>query len=404
MKYIVLVGDGMAGRPLKELGYRTCLQSAETPFMDRLASEGEVGKVRTIPLGFDPGSDVANLSILGYDPTQYYSGRAPLEAAFMGIHLGPKDVAFRCNLVSLDFRSSEAIMRDYSAGHISTGESRVLIREIQRQLGSAGVSFHPGVSYRHLMIWKKGKENILCTPPHDISGKRISAHLPKGNGAEILKELMDRSVEILMSCRVNRERVRRGLLPANSLWFWGNGKRLTLPDFRDKYHLSGALISAVDLTKGLAICAGMKVLHVRGATGYIDTNYIGKARTALKALRIFDFVYIHVEAPDEAGHSGDIRSKIRAIEDFDEKVVGTIMRGIKKYKAYSILLLPDHATPIRKRTHTDEPVPFIIYRNEALSCGPSRKGLKYSEYICRRKGLLSFEKGHELMDYFVRSS
>jgi 2,3-bisphosphoglycerate-independent phosphoglycerate mutase len=411
MKYIVLVGDGMADRPLKALGYRTCLQKAHTPNMDRLAAEGEVGKARTVPLGIDPGSDVANLSILGYDPSKYYSGRAPIEAVYRGIKLGPADVAFRCNLVTLKHASPSAkggqyigtaVMQDYSAGHISTKEAVLLIRDINKKLGSKDISFYPGMSYRHLMIWKNGKEKMQCTPPHDISGKKTGAFLPKGKGAEVVLSLMDRSAEVLMSHPVNQKRTRHGHNPANSIWLWGQGRKLTVPSFKEKYNLKGALISAVDLTKGLGICAGFDILNVKGATGYIDTNYIGKARAALNALKKYDFVYVHVEAPDEAGHNGDLKAKMQAIEDFDKKVVGTILDGIKKSGDCSILLMPDHYTPISVRTHTSEPVPFAIYRSRGLSGKPKAKARAYSESICRMKNVLVFDKGHKLMDYFVK--
>lgn len=415
MKYIVLVGDGMADRPLKALGNRTCLQKAHTPNMDRLASEGEVGKARTVPHGIDPGSDVANLSILGYDPSKYYSGRAPIEAEYRGIKLGPKDVAFRCNLVTLKYASPPhpplakgglvggiAVMQDYSAGHISTKEAALLIRAINKKLGTKDISFYPGMSYRHLMVWKNGKEKMRCTPPHDISGKKIDAYLPKGDGTGVLLSLMERSTEILRSHPVNQKRTRDGLSPANIIWLWGQGRKLTVPSFKKKYNLKGALISAVDLTKGLGICAGFDILNVKGATGYIDTNYIGKAKAALNALKKYDIVYVHVEAPDEAGHNGDLKAKIQAIEDFDRKVVGTILDGMKRFGDYSILLMPDHFTPISVRTHTSAPVPFALYRSSGLS-GKLRGGARaYSESICRMKNALVFEKGHRLMDYFVK--
>jgi 2,3-bisphosphoglycerate-independent phosphoglycerate mutase len=323
MKYIVLVGDGMADWPLKKLGYKTCLQHAPTPNMDFLASQGEVGKVRTIPSGFDPGSDVANLSILGYDPLRYYSGRAPIEAVYRGIKLGPRDVAFRCNLVTLNFTGAKnrnsAVMEDYSAGHISTDESQRIIRDINKELRKENISFYPGISYRHIMVWRNGKDRVKCTPPHDISGKKIGNYLPSGQGKDILQNLMEKSTEVLTGHPVNRKRIQKGLSPANSiwLWVWGQGKKVSIPPFQKKYRLKGALISAVDLTKGLGICAGLSVINVRGATGYIDTNYRGKARAALRALRDYDFVYLHVEAPDEAGHNGDIKTKIQAIKDFD---------------------------------------------------------------------------------------
>jgi 2,3-bisphosphoglycerate-independent phosphoglycerate mutase len=406
MKYIVLVGDGMADRPLKKLGYKTCLQKAHTPNMDRLAAEGEVGTARTVPAGFDPGSDVANLSILGYSPSKYYSGRAPIEAEYRGIKLGPEDIAFRCNLVTLKSGPSgnadNSVMQDYSAGHISTKEATSLILDLQKKLGTKEITFYPGMSYRHLMVWKNGKGKMRCTPPHDISGKKIAGRLPQGRGADVLMSLMEKSKEVLMSHPVNQKRVKQGLNPASSIWLWGQGKRLTVPPFEEKYNIRGALISAVDLTKGLGMCAGFEVLNVRGATGYIDTNYIGKANAALRALKTYDIVYVHVEAPDEAGHNGDLNAKMQAIEDFDEKVVGTIMEGVKKFKGYRVLLLPDHYTPISVKTHTEEPVPFAIYRSSNASKSEKTRAKGYSESISRMKNITVFDKGYKLMDYFVK--
>jgi 2,3-bisphosphoglycerate-independent phosphoglycerate mutase len=404
MKYIVIIGDGMADFPLKKLGNKTCLQRARTPNMDFLASHGEVGRVRTIPHGFEPGSDVANLSILGYDPSRYYSGRAPIEAVCMGIRLTPDDVAFRCNLVSLKFTGKDrnsAVMQDYSAGHISTSEAGNLIRDMNKRLGDDSLSFYPGISYRHVMVWKKGMDKVRCTPPHDISGKRIGSYLPSGRGGETLRLLMEKSTEFLVSHPVNSRRAQKSLLPANSIWLWGQGKKVSLPEFRKKYNLKGALISAVDLTKGLGLSAGFTIIPVRGATGYIDTNYKGKANAALRALNDFDIVYLHVEAPDEAGHNGDIKTKIRAIEDIDSMIVGRVMKGIKKFKKYSILLLPDHYTPIRLKTHTDDPVPFVVYRSPGGLLKRSSGVRGFSENICKAKNSMVFAKGFKLMDYFV---
>jgi 2,3-bisphosphoglycerate-independent phosphoglycerate mutase len=374
--------------------------------MDRLAAEGEVGTARTVPVGFDPGSDVANLSILGYSPSKYYSGRAPIEAEYRGIKLGPEDIAFRCNLVTLKSGASGSmdgsVMQDYSAGHISTKEAKSLILDIQKKLGSKEITFYPGMSYRHLMVWKNGKGKMRCTPPHDISGKKVDGRLPEGSGAEVLMSLMTKSKEVLMSHPVNQKRVQQGMNPASSIWLWGQGKRLTVPSFEEKYNLRGSLISAVDLTKGLGMCAGFEVLNVRGATGYIDTNYIGKANAALRALKKCDIVYVHVEAPDEAGHNGDLKAKMQAIEDFDEKVVGTIMEGLKKFDDYRILLMPDHYTPISVKTHTEEPVPFVIYRSADNSQSKKTQAKGYSESISRMKNITVFEKGYKLMDYFVK--
>ncbi len=397
----------MAGRPIKALGSRTCLQKAHTPNMDRLAREGQVGLARTIPPGYEPGSDVANLAILGYNPSQYYSGRAPIEAEYQGIRLGPEDVAYRCNVVNLQFNNGSGIdgsrMIDYSAGHITTPESRKLINYVDEKLGSKDIRFYPGVSYRHLMVWKKGREKIKCTPPHDITGKKVKGHLPYGRGSNVLYDLMSKSNEILPGHTVNKSRTRKGLATANSIWLWGQGRKLVIPKFKDKYGLKGALISAVDLTKGLGVCAGFDIVHVKGATGYIDTNYKGKADAALRSLKSCDFVYVHVEAPDEAGHNGSIKDKIRAIQDFDLKVVGPVLKGLKKFGDYRVLLMPDHFTPISVRTHTSDPVPFVIYSSD--NTGERKSGARsYSENICRMKTAVKFEKGHKLMDYFLRKN
>jgi len=391
----------MADRPLKELGGKTPLQAAFTPNMDRLAREGVIGSVRTIPAGFHPGSDVANLSILGYDPKVFYSGRAPLEAASMGIELKEDDVAYRCNLVTLKFdrQKNHAVMEDYSGGHISTEEAGAMIKEIDRELGTETISFYPGVSYRHLMVWRHGTSDIECVPPHDITGKEISDYLPCGEGEEVIRDLMRRSVGVLEGNQINKERISKGKRPANSIWLWGQGRKPKMPTFREKYALSGALVSAVDLTKGLGVYAGFEILRVPGVTGYIDTNYIGKAEYSLKALEEVDFVYIHVEAPDEAGHSGNCRDKVRAVEDFDALVVGTVLSGAKAFDEYRILLMPDHATPTEVRTHTEEPVPFVIYDSRRMR---KNEGAAYDESLMERKDAMVVEEGHRLMDYFIR--
>jgi len=408
MKYIILLGDGMADRPHAGLGGKTCLQAAKTPNLDRLATLGEVGMVHTIPEGFPPGSDVANLTVMGYDPRKYYTGRSPLEAASIGVELGRDDVAFRCNLVTLRIvggKSSaagmgrRAIMEDFSAGHIPTQEARPLIEEIDGKLGNDRIRFYPGVSYRHLMVWKGGKDKVDCTPPHDIQDKEIEDYLPRGEGDDILNALMESSTDLLLKHPANKARVENGKRPANSIWLWGQGKRPSMPTFREKYGLEGAMISAVDLTKGIGIYAGFEVINVPGATGWIDTNYVGKAEHALWALKTKDVVYVHVEAPDEAGHTGDLKNKLRAIEDFDEYIVGNIVHGMKQFDAYRILTLPDHPTPLEIRTHSNEPVPFIIYDNRA-----ERKGgpVSYDERIAERKDALVFKVGHALMDYFLK--
>jgi 2,3-bisphosphoglycerate-independent phosphoglycerate mutase len=401
MKYIVMIGDGMADRPLKELNGKTPLQSAATPNMDRLAREGIIGKIRTIPAGFQPGSDIANLNILGYNPQEYYSGRAPLEAASIGISMKEDDVAYRCNLVTLKYNKdkTKAVMDDYSSGHISTDEAEKLVLEINQRVGNKEISFYPGVSYRHIMLWSSGETKIECTPPHDITGKEISDYLPVGNGEDMLRELMLKSAGILENHPVNKERMKRGDKPANSIWLWGQGKKLGLPTFKQKYSLDGALVSAVDLMRGIGISAGFEILEVPGITGYLDTNYEGKAEAALKALKRVDIAYIHVEAPDEAGHSGNYRDKIRAIEDFDARVVGNVLKGIVAFDEYRLLILPDHATPIAVKTHTEEPVPFVIYDSRMKR---KNEDASFDESITERDDILFFEEGHKLMDYFIR--
>ncbi len=401
MKYVVLIGDGMADRPDPDLGGATPLQKANTPNMDNLASRGIIGSVRTIPRGFHPGSDVANLSILGYDPRKYYTGRAPLEAASIGVKLGDNDVAYRCNLVTLKFNDA-TIMDDYSSGHISTEDARELINVLKAEFDNDEISFYPGVSYRHLMVWKNGGAEVECTPPHDILGKEILDYLPKGNSDPLLNDLMSRSINILGEHPLNKKRVAEGKKPANSIWFWGQGKRLAVPTFKEKYGLTGSLVSAVDLTKGLGIYAGFEILNVPGVTGWLDTNYLGKAEYSLQALREVDLAYIHVEAPDEAGHSGNYIYKIKAIEDFDSFVVGTIIRGMEsEHKEYRILLMPDHATPFRARTHTDEPVPFVIYDSRS---NKHNKDISYDENIIRREDIVVIEDGFKLMDYFLKDN
>ncbi len=405
IKYIILLGDGMADRPHKDLKGKTCLQAAKTPNLDQLASTGEVGIVHTIPEGYQPGSDVANLTVMGYDPKKYYTGRSPLEAASIGVELAQDDIAFRCNLVTLRITGGKqsgqgrrAIMEDFSAGHISTQEGRVLIEEVDSKLGTERIRFYPGVSYRHLMVWKGGREDIECTPPHDIQDKDIQDYLPRGAGDDTINTLMEASVDLLTAHPLNKTRLESGKRPANSIWLWGQGRRPSMPTFREKYGMEGAMISAVDLTKGIGIYAGFEVIEVPGATGWIDTNYVGKAEHALWALKTKDIVYVHVEAPDEAGHTGDLKNKMKAIEDFDEFIVGNIIHGMKQFDEYRIMVLPDHPTPLEIRTHSNEPVPFVIYDSRR-----ERKGdaVSYDEGIAKRKDALVFKEGYRLMDHFL---
>jgi len=400
MKYIVLVGDGMADDPRPELGNKTPLQFARTPNMDMLASRGETGLVKTVPEGYPPGSDVANLSVMGYAPQQYYTGRSPLEAVSMGIYLADNDVAFRCNLVTLSDQAeySDKQMIDYSAGEITSEEARKLIQAVESELGGNDRHFYPGISYRHLMVWSDGPEDPELTPPHDISGRQVAEYLPRGRGGEALLNLMRQSTIILNNHSVNLARREKKQHPANSVWLWGQGKRPALPLFKDLYGLDGAVVSAVDLIMGIGICAGLEVLKVPGATGNIHTNFHGKAVAALEALQQrVDFVYLHVEAPDEAGHQGDTETKVRAIEEIDRQVLGTLLEGLTGIGDYKILLLPDHPTPLNIRTHTSEPVPYAIMG----STDNAASGIGYSEANAASTGI-SVSDGPALMRKFLR--
>ncbi|MBW1824107.1 MAG: cofactor-independent phosphoglycerate mutase [Deltaproteobacteria bacterium] len=401
MKYVILLGDGMADYPIKELGDKTPLKVAKKEAMDAIARGGTLGMVKTIPQGISPGSDIANLSILGYDPKRYYTGRAVYEAASSGVKLGSGDVAFRCNLVTLSEDDGETIMEDYSAGHITTDEARKIINELDQKLGNNEIRFYPGVSYRHLVVWKDGKEEMETTPPHDISGKDAASYLPSGEGAEKILQLMDEARKILNDNPVNRERVAALKSPANSIWLWGQGKPISLPSFKEKYGLTGSVISAVDLIKGIGVTLGLSPIKVPGATGYLDTNYLGKAEYALKELEKKDFVFLHVEAPDEAAHTGDIDNKIAAIEDFDAKVVKTVLEGMRQFEEYKIMVLPDHRTPIVKKTHTSEAVPFAFCSSASLMKG-AKQQVDFSEESAERSGL-SIENGFDLMDFFIKN-
>jgi len=360
MKYLILLGDGMADEPLEELGGLTPLQHARTPRMDEIARRGVLGLAETVPAGFHPGSDVANLSVFGYDPATCYSGRSPLEAASMGVELGPDDVAFRLNLVTLAPQYGRLYMEDFSAGHITTTEAGDLIACLQEELGDARFSFHAGVSYRHLLVWHGGKDALTFTPPHDLTHQSIEGHLPQGDGAGELIRLTTSAQMLLSTHPVNLKRQKAGKPMANSIWLWGHGRAPRMATLQEKYGLTGAVISAVDLIKGIGIYAGLEVIEVPGATGYIDTNYQGKAEAALEALKTRDFVYLHVEAPDEAAHAGNLDDKLKAIEDFDAQVVGTVLDGLATLGDYRVLVLPDHPTPVKRMTHTLGPVPFAL--------------------------------------------
>ncbi|TAK06444.1 cofactor-independent phosphoglycerate mutase [bacterium] len=385
MKYVILQGDGMADYPLDSLGGKTPLEAAATPHMDWLASHGIFGLAHTIPEGFPPGSDVGNMSILGYDPALYHTGRSPLEAASMGVTLAPQDIAFRCNLVTLKEERDGTVMEDFTAGHISSNEAAEIIRDLNRELGGDGVEFYPGVSYRHLMVWRGGKENMTTTPPHDITDKEIAAYLPQGKGAEKLRSLMDAAKNLLARHPINRQREGRGERRATSIWLWGQGRAPTLPSLKERFGIEGGVISAVDIINGLGVYAGLERIRVPGITGFFDTNYKGKGEYGLRALAEKDLIFIHVEAPDEAGHMGDVEKKIKAIEEFDEKVVGTLLSGMKRWRDWRLLLLPDHPTPIALKTHVADPVPFVLFSSNQQE---ERQGIGFNESDARRTGIV----------------
>ncbi|MCL4244712.1 MAG: cofactor-independent phosphoglycerate mutase [Candidatus Dadabacteria bacterium] len=365
MKYVILQGDGMPDHPLPELGGKTPLEAARTPNLDRIAKRAiTFGMVKTIPDPLPPGSDVGNLTVLGYDPMVYYTGRSPLEAASIGVPLGEKDVTLRCNLVTLAENGGETIMEDYSAGHITTEEAKEIILDLKKELEEEGFTFYPGVSYRHLLVWSGGNKDIHTTPPHDISGKTINAYLPTGAGTETLNRMIEKSREILKDHPVNKKRLAEGKNLATSIWLWGQGTAPKMPSFMELYGLTGSVISAVDLVKGIGHCAKLRVIDVPGATGYLDTNYEGKVDYALDSLEEVDLTMIHIESTDETGHVGKAELKVQAVEDFDGRVVGRVLEGIKRFGDYRILVMSDHPTPIDLRTHVNEPVPFAIYSSE----------------------------------------
>lgn len=364
MKYIVMLGDGMADYPVGALGGRTPLEAAKKPVIDRLAKYAELGMVKTVPDGMKPGSDVANLSAMGYNPLDCYTGRSPLEAVSIGIEMSDTDVAFRCNLVTLSDEAeySDKTMLDYSSGEITTEEAAELIQSVDAAFRTEEILFYPGISYRHCMIWHEGPTGLGLTPPHDISDRKVTEYLPKN---PVILDLMRRSYDVLKDHPVNRARIERGLNPANSIWLWGEGTKPGVSLFEKTYGVKGSVISAVDLIKGIGICAGMSVIEVEGATGNIDTNFKGKGEAALKTLLDGqDLVYIHVEAPDECGHHGDLEGKVRAIELIDELVVGPLLEGLQAAgEEFSILVMPDHPTPLAIKTHISDPVPYLLYRS-----------------------------------------
>ena len=399
MKYVVVLGDGMADRPIEELGGMTPLEYARTPQMDALAKAGEIGMVHTIPDGMAPGSDTANLSVLGYDPKIYYSGRSPLEALSIGVDMKPTDVSLRCNIVTLseeEAQYEDKKILDHSSGEISTEEAAILIEAVKRELETDIYKFYAGTSYRHLLIWDQGQV-VELTPPHDVLGQTVGQYLPVD---EALREMMKKSYDILVNHPINVERKKKGLNPANSCWFWGAGTRPALSSFQEKTGLKGTMVSAVDLLKGIAVGASMKNISVEGANGGLHTNYEGKARAAVDALTKegYDFVYVHLEAPDEMGHQGSVDKKVQAIQYLDARVIAPIKEGLEQAgEEFRMLVMPDHPTPISLRTHTGDSVPYLLYDSTKIQ----DNHWKYNEKEAEQSGHC-IAKGCEMIEYLIQ--
>lgn len=403
MKYIVILADGMADYPVSELDGKTPMQVAKKPNIDKLFAHSVTGLVHNVPDNLSPGSDVANLSAMGYDPQRFYTGRSPLEAVSIGIELKPTDIVFRCNVVTVtddDKNYEDKIILDHSADEITTAEARILIEDVQREFGNDFLKFYPGVSYRHALVWDKGPDEYELTPPHDILEKRIGDYLPKGETGKILKEMMIKSYDFLNNHPINVERARRGLNKANSIWIWGEGKKPALESFEKLYGLKGSVISAVDLIKGIGICAGLESIEVEGATGNVHTNFDGKARACVDAvLNGSDYVFVHMEAPDECGHRHEIENKVKSIELIDQKVVRYIANALdEKGIDYRMLILPDHPTPLCLRTHTRDAVPFMIYDS---TCQIENGMDSFTEETASKTGFV-IKEGYKLMDEFLK--
>jgi len=408
MKYIIFLGDGMADQPVEALGRKTPLMVADKPNMDRMARTGLAGMIRTVPHGLAPGSDTANMSVMGYDPRLYYTGRSPLEAISMSIDMQPGDIAFRCNLVTLSDEPDYAdkTMIDYSADEIGSDEAARLIEAVNQQFANDTIRFYPGKSYRHCMIWKGGPLDGLLVPPHDILTRKIRSHLPGGPGSESILAMMTDSAAILQDHPVNQARRKRGLNPANSIWIWGQGSRPQLPPLAERLGLQGSVISAVDLIYGLGICAGLHIVEVPGVTGNIHTNFKGKAAAAIAEFkRGQDYVYLHVEAPDECGHRAEIENKVKAIERIDADIIGPVWSWLEQNRQdtgedFRMLVMPDHPTPLDLRTHTSDPVPFALYSSDAIS---SRPAAAYDESSCAATGYF-IEQGYSFFERIVRGN
>lgn len=393
-KYAIIVPDGAADEPLEELGKKTILQVAQTPNMDKISTQGRLGLVRTVPAGFEPGSDIAQMSLLGYNPLTFYTGRAPIEAVARNIKLSPNDWVFRCNLVTI----CDGKMEDHSAGHISTEEAGKLIKDLNEQLSNEKFRFYPGVSYRHLLVFKDADFDVKTYPPHDFIGTAIEKILPRGKGAEMLIDLIARSQQLFINHDINKVKKDLGENQVSSIWLWGQGKKARMESFKKRFGINGAAITAVDLVKGLSMLIGFDLINVPGATGFVDTNYQGKASAAIKALDKYDLVFIHIEAPDEASHNGSIEMKKKAIEQIDKYIVGPVLEALQGYESWRILVLPDHPTPVSSRAHSPEPVPFAM-------AGTGVSGIlhtTFSEANAAKSGF-RIDNGFELMEYFLKS-
>lgn len=404
MKYLIIVPDGAGDEKIEALGNKTPLEVANMPFIKSLAERGEVGMVQTIPEGVAPGSDAANLSVMGYDPSVYLTGRSPLEAASIGIDMSDTDVAFRTNIITLTGEGAyeDLIITDHSSGDISTEEADILIKAVNEKFGNDIIQFYTGVSYRHCMIVKNGSTEYQLTPPHDVLTQRVGAHLPKGEGVEFITNMMKESYEFLKDHPVNKARMERGLNPANTIWIWGQGKKPSLSSFYDKYKITGTAISAVDLIKGIAICAGLDSVDVEGATGTLHTNFDGKAQAAIKELKKGkDFLYVHLEGPDECAHQGDQDGKIQCLESIDVKIVKPIVEYLREAgEDFRVLIVPDHRTPLAIRTHSSTPVPFVVY--DSTKEQPVDLDKAFHEESGSKGSF--FGSGYELADYFFEKN
>lgn len=392
-KYAIIVPDGAADDPIEQLGNKTVFEAAQTPNMDKISTQGRQGLVRTIPEGLEPGSDIAQMNLLGYDPRQYYSGRAPIEAVARNIKLAPNDWVFRCNLVTI----SDAKMADHSAGHISTEEANKLIKELNDQFADEQICFHVGVSYRNLVVFRGLDFDVQTYPPHDCIGTAIEKILPRGKGAELLIDLMARSQQLFANHDINKVRKDLGENQVSSIWFWGQGRKTQMESFQRKFGIKGVAITAIDLVRGLSMLIGFDLINVPGATGFVDTNYQGKASAAIEALGKYDLVFVHIEAPDEASHDGNAEMKKKAVEQIDKYIVGPVLEALQGYESWRILVTPDHPTPVRSCAHSSEPVPFAM-------AGTNVRGIlhtTFSEANAAKSGF-RIDNGSELMEYFLK--